>query len=134
MPTNISVNDAKALSPIEMHNIVRATEKPNYMEARLPINSRLNVKAWKINLVNYWDQQLLQLNKFGFPLDFNRNCSLSHGQGNHKSATEFARDIETYIEEELQYDAILGPFQVHPIASGHCSPFMSRAKPNSERH
>ena len=133
MPTDMSINDSKALSPIEMHRVVRATGKPNFMGARLPVQSKLNVKAWKKNLTKYWDQQLLQLLEFGFPLDFNRNCPLRHEQGNHKSATEFPTDIDAYPEEELQYDAIIGPFQSHPIALGHCSPFMSRKKPNFDR-
>ena len=59
--------------------------------------------------------------------------SLNHETGNHKSAIEFPNDIDAYIEEELKYDALLGPFESHPIASGHCSPFMSKAKPNSDR-
>ena len=83
--------------------------------------------------MNYWDQQLLQLIKFGFPLDFNRICPLIYEQGNHKSATAFSRDMEAYIEEELKYDAILGPFQAHHITSGHCSPFMLREKSNLDR-
>ena len=87
-----------------MHEIVKATKKPNYMEARLPVNSQLKVDTWKSHLQGYWDKQLLQLIEFGFPLDFNRSCPLIHESGNHKS-----------------------------IASGHCSPFMSKSKPNSDR-
>ena len=133
MPNDMLTHDSEALSPIEMHTMVRATEKPNFMEARLPVRSQLNVQAWKMNLTEYWDQQLLQLLEFGFPLDFNRNCPLRCEQGNHKSATDFPQDIDAYIEEELQYDTVMGPFQEHPIHLGHCSPFMSRAKPNSDR-
>ena len=75
----------------------------------------------------------MQLIEFGFPLDFNRSCPFIHESGNHKSATEFPNDIDAYIAEEVKYDALLGPFESHPIASGHCSPFMSRSKPNSDR-
>ena len=94
MSKNMSINTSEVLSPCEMHSIVRATQKPNYMEARLPVNSQLNVEAWKMHLSKYWDQQLLQLIEFGFPLDFNRNCPLTNEQGNHKSVTEFPKDIE----------------------------------------
>ena len=115
-----------------MHEVVKATNKPNYMEARLPVNSQLKVDTWKRHLQGYWDEQLLQLIEFGFPLVINRNCPLNHDTGNHKSDREFANDIDAYIAEQLQYDALLGPFERHPIVSGHCSPFMSRAKPNSD--
>ena len=58
---------------------------------------------------------------------------MNHEQGNHKSAVDFLADIEAYIEEELKYGALLGPFPRHPISTGQCSPFMTRAKPNSYR-
>ena len=53
---------------------------------------------------------------------------------NHRSATDFPADIDAYIEEETRFDAILDPFKEKPIALGHCSPFMIRAKTNSDRH
>ena len=46
---------------------------------------------------------------------------------------EFPAGIDAYIDEEIKYDAILGPFKEKPIAGGHCTPFMTRAKPNSDR-
>ena len=116
-----------------MHAMVKANKKPNYMQARLPVNSQLKVEAWKRHLEGYWDEQLLHLIEYGFPLDFKRNCPLNNESGNHKSATDFPSDIDAYIEEELKYDALLGPFEKCPIPLGHCSPFMSRPKPNSER-
>ena len=133
LPEKFEITNSEGLNPLQMHRIVKETNRPNYMEARLPVKSQLKVDAWKRHLQGYWDEQLLQLIEFGFPLDFNRNCPLNHETGNHKSATEFPNDIDAYIEEELKYDALLGPFDSHPIASGHCSQFMSRAKPNSDR-
>ena len=103
------------------------------MKARIPVSSQLNVNVWKNELKDYWDQQLLQLIEFGFPLDFNRNCVLRHEEGNHSSATEFPRDVDAYIEEECKFNTILGPFESNPIPGAHISPFMTRHKPNSER-
>ena len=71
--------------------------------------------------------------EFGFPLDFNRNCPLRCDNKNHSSATEYPNDVEAYIKEESDYQAILGPFPKNPIPGGHCSPFMTRSKPNSDR-
>ena len=103
------------------------------MQARFPVDSQLKIEAWKNYLQGYWDCQLIQLIKFVFPLDFNRSCVLNHEQGNHKSATEFPTDANAYIEEEMKYKALLGPFKKHPIRAGHYSPFMTRAKHNSDR-
>ena len=109
--------------------LVKSTGRTNIMQARFPLESQLNVEAWEKYLHGYWDRQLLQLIRFGFPLNFNRSCPLTHEEGNHKSAIEFSNDINAYIEEEKKYNALLGPFDSHPISSGHCSPFMTRPSP-----
>ena len=120
-------------SVFNIHALIRTTGVPNYMQARIPVPSQLNVSAWKNLLTNYWDQQLLQLIEFGFLFDFNRNCVLKHEEGNHSSATEFPNDIDAYIQEECKFKAILGPFKSNPIPGAHTSPFMTRHKPDFER-
>ena len=119
------------LSFFNAHALVRATGRPNYMQARIPVQSQLNVEAWKYHLQDYWDHQLLQLIEFGFPLDFNRKCPLKSEGGNHSSASEFPEDIEVYLAEERKYNAILGPFETNHIPNCQDSPFMTRHKANS---
>ena len=111
MPEVDVINDGADLNPIEMHFAVRKTNKPNFMSARIPVKGQLNVEAWCEHLGEYWDQQLLQLIQFGFPLDFNRACHIKSETGNHKSAVDYATDIDAYIAEEKKYDAILGPYK-----------------------
>ena len=120
-------------SLLQVHDVVKRSGKPNFLQARIPIQSQLKVGAWEEALGDYWDKQLIELIKFGFPLDFNRACDLGKYTGNHSSAVDCPKDIEAYIEEELQYGALLGPFKDNPIPQGHCSPFMTRSKPNSDR-
>ena len=121
------------MNPIEMDHYVKCTGCPNYMHARVPVKSQLNIEAWHDVLSEYWDQQLLELIEFGFSLDFNRNCPLNHENANHKSATQFPGDVEAYIAEELKFGALLSPFAENPIHQGHLSPFMSRHKPDTDR-
>ena len=118
--------------PITAHKIVKQYNKPNYLGARLKVDSQLNLDQWKKELVGYWDSQLIDLLYFGFPLDFNRGSPLQWEGSNHKSATEYPGDIEAYLTEELQYKAIVGPFDHHPCPGGHISPFLTREKPNSD--
>ena len=127
MPKNLQINKCEGFSPLDIHEMVKATGVPNFMHARIPVKSQLNVQAWKNNLEGYWDEQLCQLIEFGFPLDFNRSCPLKCDMGNHKSALEFPADVDAYIAEELEYGAILGPFDAPPIHMSHSSPFMTRA-------
>ena len=111
MPDVVNIASPVGFSAFEIHALVRATGKYNYMGARTPVNSQLNVAAWKAELGNYWDQQLLQLIEFGFPLDFNRHCPLKFEGENHASAIQYPADIEAYLQEEYQFYAILGPFK-----------------------
>ena len=92
----------------------------------------MNIHVWESLLEGYWDKQLLECLKFGFPLGFNRTCSLNHDKQNHKSAVEFPEHVSKYIEEEKNFGAIIGPFEKSPIKNLHYSPFMTRNKPNSE--
>ena len=134
MPECHEINDCSHLSLLQIHNIVKSTGRSNFLQACVPVNSQLKIEAWEQELTEYWYQQLLELIKFGFPLDLNRDCHLDcKFSGNHSSANGFPQDIEAYITEELSHGAILGPFEHNPIENGHTSPFMTRHKPNSER-
>ena len=129
----VGSNQGVYTNPIDVHKKVRQTGLPNFMSARIPVESQLNIDKWKEALVDYWDQQLLQLLEYGFPLDFNRTCKLRHEGVNHNSANQFPSDIQAYISEETHYGAIIGPFDRNPIEGGHISPFMTRHKPDSDR-
>ena len=131
LPVNENISDKECRDPIELHNEVKKHDLPNYLGARIPVPSHLNIHAWETLLEGYWDRQLLECLKFGFPLGFNRTCSLSHDKDNHKSATQFPDHVTRYIEEEKQFGAIIGPFDKPPIKNLHYSPFMTRHKPNS---
>ena len=106
--------------------------KPNFLGARIPLESQLNIPKWKVELKDYWDQQLLQFLEYGFPLGFNRSCKLGKYEGNHKSATDFPKDIQLYLKEEIEHGAIVGPFEKNPIPNGHISPLMTRPKASSD--
>ena len=81
MPTQSFHNSMPNGSLIDAHYVIRHSGKPNFFGARIPVTSQLNVDKWEELLQGYWDQQLLQLLRFGFPLDFNRSCPLQDEQG-----------------------------------------------------
>ena len=56
MPEDRDWCQAHSYSPIQMHEIVRSTGKPNFLGAHLPVTSQLNVKVWQSLLKDYWDQ------------------------------------------------------------------------------
>ena len=61
MPSNTTLCNSHDYSPIQMHEIVKKTGKPNFLQARLPVAPQLHVDKWKSLLKDYLDQQLLQL-------------------------------------------------------------------------
>ena len=95
------IHEMSHYCPIEAHLIAKQYQKPNYLGARLKADSQLNLNAWKMPLLDYWDKQLIDLLYFGFPLDFNRSSSLKWEGINHNSAIHYPRDIEAYLSEEL---------------------------------
>ena len=100
------------------------------MGARIPVSSQLNINAWKSHLVQYWDNQIVDLLQYGFTLDFDRSRQLQSTYLNHSSALKFPHHVQNYIETEKKYGAILGPFIEFPFQS-HVFPFLTRDKPNS---
>ena len=117
--------------PIQQHFFAKSFNIPNFLGARIPVGTQLNVAEWKCVFKDYWDQQLLQLIEFGFPLDFNRNSKLRSDGKNHSSALEYPEDIRAYLTEEKQHNVVIGTFKHSPIHDIHVSPFMSRDKPNA---
>ena len=117
--------------PIKIHNLVKQSGVYNFWGCRIPIHTQLNVDEWSRQLSGYWDTQLIDLITYGFPLDFNRKSNLKWEDKNHKSALDYPMDVDTYLHEEIQHGAIMGPYSVHPIAKSHFSPFITREKSNA---
>ena len=113
------VNQLAHYCPIEAHKMVARHNKPNYLGARIRVDTQLNLEEWYDQLKGYWDQQLLDFLTFGFPLDFNRNSPLTWEGDNHRSAIDHPEDIEAYLQEEMDFKAIIGPFPEHPCDNGH---------------
>ena len=61
LPNTSTLNEAKGTSPFEIHETIRSTNKPNFMQARIQVKSQLNIEAWKKYLEGYWDRQLCEL-------------------------------------------------------------------------
>ena len=69
---------------------------------RIPI---ISVQNWKYYLTEFWLE-------FGFPLGFSRNAPLSSTKENNASASNFADDVCTYIEEELKQLCFFGSLRL----------------------
>ena len=119
---------------LRVADVILSTKKPNYREARIPIESGLNVKMWEKYLHHYLDDRLIQYIKFGFPLSI-QNPSQLHNKDvcNHQSALQYPIDIQKYLDKEIKLGVMLGPFEVVRHPGYHCSPLMSRPKEGDSR-
>ena len=82
------VNWEDAPDILQAHKLVKASKLPKYLGRCIPVESGLNIKKWRHYLANYWDRQLCDLLKYGFPLYFDRKCLLNSVEENHTSANE----------------------------------------------
>ena len=113
---------------IAIHKQVKTTGKFHFMDAQICVPSQLNVAKWQTYLEGYWDNQLLFLLRYGFPLDFDHSVSLKSQHNNHSSATDFPQHVEKYLQEEAKFGAIHGPFSAPPLDDLHVSPCMTHEK------
>ena len=117
---------------MEMYCAVRDTALPNYMRARIPVPSGLNIQAWRSLLVGYHDRQVLDFLEFGWPADFTATEAPTPTITNHNEAPEYKSSIVTYVATELAHGALLGPFEAPPYMPwSQVSPMMTRPKKNS---
>ena len=100
----------------------------NYTGARRRVPSGLNVAAWREHLRGYRDPNLVEFLEFGWPVNCQGCESLVSTDHNHPSATNFAGDIEFYIETERGHGALAGPFRCPPPEGVQLNPLMTRPK------
>ena len=112
------------------HRLIRDTGIPNFWGLSIPVKTNLNIAGWRKHLVDYFDQQLQDLIEFGFPLDFDRTRDLQSTLVNHASARMYPDHVDKYIQEEVDFQAMLGPLDHKPF-DNHISPFMTREKSDS---
>ena len=80
---------------------LRCSGVPNFLGQKIPGATNLNIPSWRQHLCDYFDQQLVDLIRFGFPLDFDRSEKLVSNFENHVSTVEFDFHVDEYIKEGL---------------------------------
>ena len=100
----------------------------NYLGARIPLRSELNIPAWRSLFAGYHDPLLLDCLEFGWPTNFQAGAPLRSTFENHGSGVAYLDHVDSYVRTELKHDALLGPFQVPPVFPLHLNPLMTRPK------
>ena len=118
-----------------IYDVVRASGLPNALSARVPLPSKLNVRAWEFYLNQLEDKQnVLDFIIYGFPMGYAGPVSDTVGVDNHPSATKFPVHVSEFIDKEKGLDGVIGPYDHPPFAPWcHVSPLMTREKGDPDK-
>ena len=116
---------------LEIYHRVSSAGGYNFERARKRVPSGLRVEEWRRYLADYKDRRLVDYIAYGWPINFRRGEVLQSTLNNHASAQQHGEHIDFYIETEIGYGALLGPFSRPPVAPMHISPLMTRPKRDS---
>ena len=119
---------------LTLHNLVYALGQPNFLGARLPVPSSLNLSLWRSLLTEYSDVVVCDYLEFGWPIGYNYQGVLPSSEfRNHKGALDFPSAVDSYLSSELALDSVCGPFARNPfVAPIALSPLNSVPKPASD--
>ena len=119
---------------IPIYQAVKSTGLPNAMSARVPLPTTLNVEAWRRNINAIGGRpNILDFIVYGFPLGYLGPITDSVGVDNHPSAMQFPRQVQQFIDKEIDKGGVIGPFDDPPFHPWcHVSPLMSRPKANPD--
>ena len=108
----------------------------NFQGCKIPIPTAIRYDRIQEALgegVTHKEQKVLKLLKFGMPLNCKPGYGIGKPQKNHFSVVGFKDAINSYINKNIQSQAMLGPFEQSPITGLCFSPIMSVPKEETER-
>ena len=110
--------------------------KFNFEGCRIPIPTSIRYDRLRAALgatVSNKEHRVLNLLEFGMPIGCNSKYGILKQQKNHHSAFSFKMSINEYLFNNLQIQAILGPFDQSPIPGLCFSPLMTVPKEETKR-
>ena len=117
---------------IQAHLKIKASGLPNYKGCRLHIPSVLNFDYLEQELAQYHDKLVVELLKFGFPVDHDGSTGSHIVPRNHVGACKFKSQVMKQLQKEVEIGACIGPFAAPPISGACFSPLNSVPKKDSD--
>ena len=116
---------------VHAHKCVKRSGTYNFRHCKIVLPSKFNFEFIETQLQGYHDDSLIDMLKYGFPVD----CLLA-GKGppipiNHKGATEFSEQVQLLLDKEVKLGGVLGPFNSSPFTNPRYSPLNSVPKKDS---
>ena len=121
--------------PVKLYDIVNSFQCPNFLGARVQVNYDMNLDLIDKLAEGYWDWHLPLFLRYGFPMDFKgSHGDLISASDSHPSALQFPEHVTAYLTDEMDHQAIYGPFKNKPFGGiTHISPFITHQKQDSNK-
>ena len=98
-------------SPLQTIFLVRASGKPNYLEARVPAPTHWDLDLLENLLEDYDDKLIVDFLRYGWPMSRSiLPLTNNSAKVNHKRALEFLDAINHYLATKHSNNTLLGPF------------------------
>ena len=116
-------------SAVTRHLIASRHNQPNAFGAKLLVPTSLLLPNWKTLLSNYLDSIVVDFLSYGWPINYTAPTFPASSLRNHPSASNYDSHVQAYIDNELSWNAIAGPFQYPPLSNDFvCSPLQTVPK------
>ena len=129
------VNNELWLNDIILANKIIASGRCNRFGCRIEVPTDWNLVLFEQLLTGYEHREIIEWLRFGFPVS--RSDAVLDpipNSKNHLGAVLYPDTIDKYIETELSYNAIMGPFSIPPFFNRMgISPLSTRPKKNSDK-
>lgn len=70
-----------------LYDSIKSCGLPNFLGAKIPLSSALNLQPWQRKLVDYHDKEVCTFLEFGWPVGYHSITPPSSAEVNHPSAT-----------------------------------------------
>ena len=121
---------------LKVHRLVRRSGKYNFEGCRIPVPTAIRFDRIEESLgseATSKDLRILDLLKYGMPINCKENYGIQNPQKNHFSALSFKKEVSSFFKDSIESKAMLGPFESSPIPGLRFSPLMTVPKDTSKR-
>ena len=101
---------------VAAHCVVAATGQPNYVTARIPVPSRLNIPAWRFFLRDYHDNIVCDFLEYVWPIGYVRDTVPIFNLRTLRGALDYPDSVSNYLTSEIELGRVAGPFRSAPFA------------------
>ena len=120
------------ISAVIRHIPASRSDSPNAFGSKIPVHTALKINMWEDLLLDYHDKIVVEFLKYGWPINYSASQSPHSTMCNHPSALAFPYCVQHYIQTELSFGAIAGPFSTNPLHKPLvCSPLQTVPKRGS---